>query len=861
MEPLWSKEQTAVLQQFESSMQGLRSAEAEARLARYGANKLQEEKRKGIVQVFLEQFQDLLVIILLAAALISAFTGGVEGAVVILAVVVLNAVLGTMQHVKAQQSLDSLQAMSAPLARLMRDGRKQELPAAEIVPGDILLLEAGDVTAADGRILENYSLQVNESALTGEAEAVNKTDRVLPAESLSLGDRRNMVYSGSLVTYGRAAVLVTATGMQTEMGNIAHLLESAQKKLTPLQARLNDFSKKLSIAVLAVCAVVFLLGLWRNMTMTDALMFSVALAVAAIPEALGSIVTIGLAIGTQKMAKEHAIIKDLRAVESLGSVSVICSDKTGTLTKNQMTVQEVYIPGRVWDAASAVRKEDAFAYLVECSVLCNDGAVHGDGMLGDPTETALLAFCQKLGWDVQHIRREYPRLQELPFDSERKLMSTLHQTEEGYRLCVKGAPDVLLSRCVMDDAQRQETVHQIEQFSAQGLRVLAFAEKEFAENRPLRLADESALTFAGLMAMMDPPREETADAVLACRQAGIRPVMITGDHKTTAAAIAGQIGILQKEDRIVEGQELEHMSDAQLAEAVGEISVYARVSPEHKIRIVRAWQQKGAIVAMTGDGVNDAPALKQADIGVAMGITGTGVSKDAAAMILTDDNFATIVKAVANGRSVYRNIKNAIHFLLSGNLAAILVVLYTSLFGLPLPFSAVQLLFINLVTDSLPALAINMEQPATDLLKQPPRDPAESILTGAFVRQLIIEAVMIAVVTLIGFYAGLRESAALACTMAFAVLCLARLFHGFNCRGAQAVMHLPANRYSIGAFIVGAALLGGVLSVPALYGVFDISSELTAASFGMILVLAVVPTALIQLYRMTNAYTKQHPAS
>ncbi len=861
MEQIWRKSKAELLTQLDSSIDGLSSEHAQERLHQYGENKLQEAKRKGVVQVFLEQFQDLLVLILLIAAVISALTDGIEGAVVILLVLLLNAALGTLQHFKAQKSLDSLQSLSAPMARVLRDGRKVEIAASEIVPGDILLLEAGDVVAADGRILECHSLQINESALTGEAEAVHKTDDVLDRRELSLGDRLNLVYSGSLVNYGRGVVLVTATGMHTEVGKIAHLMEATQEKQTPLERSLNQFSKKLSIAVLMVCAVIFLLGLWRDMPVSESLMFAVALAVAAIPEALGSIVTIGLAIGTQKMAKEHAIIKDLRAVESLGSVSVICSDKTGTLTQNNMTVQQVYLPGKVWNADTADRNETAFAQLVECSVLCNDGVYHGDTPIGDPTETALLAFCRKLGWEVQNVRTAFPRLREIPFDSDRKLMSTLHKSEQGYQLYVKGAPDVLLERCNIEDATKQAVYAQIEAFSAQGLRVLAFAGKAMPEDRALTLEDEQALHFMGLMAMMDPPRPETAGAVADCRRAGIRPIMITGDHKVTAAAIAKQIGILQDGDRIVEGVELEHISEDALRNEVQQISVYARVSPEHKIRIVRAWQQNGAIAAMTGDGVNDAPALKQADIGIAMGITGTGVSKDAASMILTDDNFATIIKAVSNGRTVYHNITNAIHFLLSGNLAAILVVICTSLLGLPLPFTAVQLLFINLLTDSLPALAINMEPPAVQLLDRKPRDPDETILTKDFVGQLAAQGTMIAVVTLIGYTIGLSVDAALACTMAFAVLCLARLFHGFNCRGDAALLHLPVNYYSIGAFLLGALLLWGVLLYAPLYSIFDISRAITIEDIGIIVLLAALPTVAIQLYRIVKARKKRHLAS
>lgn len=862
MDKQWKLSQEELLQQMNSSMNGLTAEEAKKRLEQYGYNKLQEGKRKGVLQVFAEQFADLLVVILIIAAIISALTGGVEGTIVILAVLILNAILGTVQHFKAQKSLDSLKAMAAPNARVIRDGQKMEVPAAELVPGDILLLEAGDVTAADGRVLQNFSLQVSESALTGESENVNKIDTPIDQDELPLGDRLNMVYSSSLVSYGRAVVLVTGTGMQTEIGKIADLMESAQEKATPLQRSLDDFSKKLSIIIMVICAIVFGLGVWRNMGLAESLMFAVALAVAAIPEALSSIVTIGLAIGTQKMAKENAIIKNLRAVEGLGCVSVICSDKTGTLTQNRMTVKKAYANGKVWEPEEAKGNEKAVNGLVAESVLCNDGAINGVTAVGDPTETALLSFCRTIGGDENKVREEFPRLQEIPFDSDRKLMSTLHFRNERYEMLIKGAPDVLLARCTsveqngevlpLTDEIRSAIVDQNRDFSSQGLRVLAFAKKVLSENRPLTLEDENDLTFTGLIAMMDPPRVESAPAVADCRRAGIRPVMITGDHKITASAIAREIGILQDGDRAVEGSELEKMTDEELRNEVEHISVYARVSPEHKIRIVRAWQDRGHVAAMTGDGVNDAPALKQADIGIAMGITGTEVSKDAASMILTDDNFATIVKAVANGRNVYTNIKNSIQFLLSGNLAGILVVMITSLFGLPLPFTAVQLLFINLLTDSLPALAVNMEKPTGDLLNQKPRSPKEGILTKDFLQTLGIQGALIAVATMVAFYLGMQINNGMACTMAFATLCMARLFHGFNCRGSRSIFRLPSNPYSVGAFFVGTLLLMLVLFVPALHGLFDIDNALTLTNIGQIVGLAFAPTLLIQLSRIVR---------
>ncbi len=862
MDKQWKLSQEELLQELNSSMNGLTAEEAKKRLEQYGYNKLQEGKRKGVLQVFAEQFADLLVIILIIAAIISALTGGLEGTIVILAVLILNAILGTVQHFKAQKSLDSLKAMAAPNARVIRDGQKMEVPAAELVPGDILLLEAGDVTAADGRVLQNFSLQVSESALTGESENVNKIDTPIDQDELPLGDRLNMVYSSSLVSYGRAVVLVTGTGMQTEIGKIADLMESAQEKATPLQRSLDDFSKKLSIIIMVICAIVFGLGVWRNMGLAESLMFAVALAVAAIPEALSSIVTIGLAIGTQKMAKENAIIKNLRAVEGLGCVSVICSDKTGTLTQNRMTVKKAYANGKVWEPEEAKGNDKAVNGLVAESVLCNDGAINGETAVGDPTETALLSFCRTIGGDENKVREEFPRLQEIPFDSDRKLMSTLHFRNNRYEMLIKGAPDVLLARCTsveqngevlpLTDEIRSAIVDQNRDFSSQGLRVLAFAKKVLSENRPLTLEDETDLIFTGLIAMMDPPRVESAPAVADCRRAGIRPVMITGDHKITASAIAREIGILQDGDRAVEGSELEKMTDEELRNEVEHISVYARVSPEHKIRIVRAWQDRGHVAAMTGDGVNDAPALKQADIGIAMGITGTEVSKDAASMILTDDNFATIVKAVANGRNVYTNIKNSIQFLLSGNLAGILVVMITSLFGLPLPFTAVQLLFINLLTDSLPALAVNMEKPTGDLLNQKPRSPKEGILTKDFLQTLGIQGALIAVATMAAFYLGMQINNGMACTMAFATLCLARLFHGFNCRGSRSIFRLPSNPYSVGAFFAGTLLLMLVLFVPALHGLFDIDNALTLTNIGQIVGLAFAPTFLIQLSRIVR---------
>lgn len=865
MKEWYQKTSEEALTELQATREGLTEEKARALLAEKGENALQEGKKKKVWQVFLEQFCDLLVIILIAAAVISMFSGNLESTIVIIAVIIMNAVLGTVQHQKAEKSLDSLKSMSAPTAKVMRGGRKTEIPSREVVPGDILLLEAGDLVVADGRILNNYSLQVNESSLTGESTNVDKTEGVLEGE-MPLADRTNMVYSGSLVTYGRAVAVVTDTGMGTEIGRIAGLMNATQEKRTPLQVSLDNFSKKLAVVIMIISALVFILGLYRQMPVLDSLMFAVALAVAAIPEALSSIVTIVQAMGTQKMARENAIIKQLKAVESLGCVSVICSDKTGTLTQNKMTVQQIYIDGKVLKPEELDLKQQLHRYLLYNAILTNDSSLVDGKGIGDPTEYALLEMARRANAQDEVLREVMPRVEEIPFDSDRKLMSTKYLLHGQPTVLTKGALDVLLPRCTkirdseeirpMAEADREQILHQNLMFSENGLRVLAFGYKEVEHSDELSLESENDYIFLGLISMIDPPREESRLAVADAKRAGIRPVMITGDHKITATAIAKQIGIFEEGDLAVTGTELDAMTDAQLDEKIAQISVYARVSPENKIRIVDAWQRRGNIVSMTGDGVNDAPALKKADIGVAMGITGTEVSKDAASMILADDNFATIIKAVANGRNVYRNIKNAIQFLLSGNMAAILAVLYTSLLALPVPFAPVHLLFINLLTDSLPALAIGMEPPEKDLLSQKPRDPKEGILSGKFMLRLLLQGGLISVCVIAAFYIGLNtQGAAVASTMAFATLTLARLFHGFNCRSEHSIFRLgfKGNWYSLGAFAAGALLLACVIFLPFLHGLFEVA-DLTGAQMGLVLLLAVIPTAVIQLVK----FVKEH---
>lgn len=867
MQEWYKKKKEDVLRSLGTKTSGLTSARAGENLEKYGKNALQETKQKSIIEVFLNQFADLMVIILIAAALISAFTGEAESTIVIIAVLIINAILGTVQHVKAEKSLASLKSLSSPMAKVIRDGEKTEIDSIYVVPGDVIILEAGDMIVADARIIENYSLQVNESSLTGESTNVDKKDTDIE-EELPLADRVNMVYSGSLVTYGRAVAVVTETGMNTEIGKIASLMNQTKEHKTPLQVSLDQFSKRLAIGIMIICLIVFALSMYRQMGLMNSLLFAVALAVAAIPEALSSIVTIVQAMGTQKMAREQAIIKDLAAVESLGCVSVICSDKTGTLTQNKMTVQDIYVGDEILKASELDLKCQLHRYLLYNAALTNDASLVDGKGIGDPTEYALLEMYNNIeGLDQNStlrltdnsLRKMVERIEEVPFDSDRKLMSTKHILHGVSTIFTKGALDVLLPRCInirlkdeirpMTDTDRAKIADVNRSFSEQGLRVLAFAYKESDES--LSTETEYGYTFIGLISEMDPPRTESIQAVADAKNAGIRTVMITGDHKITATAIAKKIGIFEEGDIAVTGQELDAMSDEQLDEKIEKISVYARVSPENKIRIVDAWQRKGRIVSMTGDGVNDAPALKKADIGVAMGITGTEVSKDAASMILADDNFATIIKAVANGRTVFANIKNAVLYLISGNFSAIIAVIFTSLMALPVPFQAVQLLFINLVTDSLPALAIGVEPGEYDVLKKKPRDPKQGIMDASFIKRVLLQGGLISVCVIIAYMIGLQNGAAIASTMAFSTLTLARLMHGFNCRGEHSLarMGFRRNKASVGAFFVGFALILCVLFIPITMRMFSVSA-LSTPMYGFIALLAFIPTAVIQIVRM-----------
>ncbi|MEE0965827.1 MAG: cation-translocating P-type ATPase [Bacilli bacterium] len=849
----YQKDYEKVLEELETSIDGLSNDEVIIRQEKYGLNKLEEQENESALNIFISQFKDLLVIILIVAAIISGISGQLESTIVIVAVIIVNAILGTIQTLKAQKSLDSLKKLSIPKVKVIRNSQLYEIDSTQLTIGDIVVLDAGDIVSGDGRIIQCSSLQINESALTGEVDSVDKITNAIQSDVV-VGDRKNMAFSSSLVTNGTGRYVVTAIGMDTEIGKIATMLNEAKERKTPLQKSLDDFSGQLSIGIMIISAIVFVLNLFlAKLTIIDSLMIAVALAVAAIPEALSSIVTIVLSMSTQKMVQENAIIKNLNSVESLGCVSVICSDKTGTLTQNKMTPQTIYIYDQVLNINDLNSHNHDHQVLLKSCLLCNNAVVNDEQRIGDPTELALIDLVHEHTKNDERFKNTAVRVSELPFDSDRKLM-TISSLNHIY---TKGAPDVILQRCntilingkkVTITKEHIETVKQKnEEYANNGLRVLGFAYKDYSGTQ-ISLEDENHLTFIGLVSLMDPPRAESQDAVEKCKIAGIKPIMITGDHVVTARSIAKKIGIFEEGDLCLEGSALAAMSEEELDKKLPHISVYARVAPEHKIRIVKAWQKRGDIVAMTGDGVNDAPALKQSDIGVAMGITGTEVSKDAANMILTDDNFSTIVKAVITGRNVYRNIKNSIRYLLSGNFAGILCVLSCSILMLPTPFYPVHLLFMNLITDSLPAIAIGMEASRNDVLKEKPRSSNDSILNKPAFIQIGFEGIVIAISTMIAFMIGLKVNTLNASTMAFATICLARLLHGFNCRGEQKIYKLGffSNKSSIWAFVIGFTLLHIILFVPFMHELFMIE-PLSLQQLLTIYLLSLLPTFIIQL--------------
>lgn len=843
-----------VLTEFDASRNGLTSIQVDDRQKQYGLNEMDQQEKESPLQIFLSQFKDLLVIVLIVAGLISMATGEIVSSIVIFIVITINAILGTVQTLKARKSLESLSKLSMPHVKVIRDGQLHQIVSNELTIGDLVYVEAGDVIEGDGRLIECANLQVNESALTGESLPQEKQLEVIEGE-VGIADQTNMVFSSGLITNGTGKYIVTKIGMNTEIGKIATMLENAKERKTPLQLTLEDFSKKLTISICIICAIILAMNvIVAHEDIWDALLIAVALAVAAIPEALNSIVTIVLSISTQKMVKEHAIIKQLNAVESLGCVSVICSDKTGTLTQNKMKVMELFLNNEVIKPEMLDVKDHSHDVLLKSCLLCNNAVSNGSTQIGDPTEIALLDLFDRYGEKDVDYRVEAIRIKELPFDSTRKMMSINSENH----LYTKGAVDVILDRCnqiLIHDKKRPITDEDIklikdqnETFAKEGLRVLGFAYKTM-KPKELSLEDENDLTFVGMVAQMDPPRLESKDAVTKCKMAGIKPIMITGDHIITATSIAKEIGIFEDGDICLEGKELETMSDAALDEILPKVSVYARVAPEHKIRIVEAWQKRNEIVAMTGDGVNDAPALKQSDIGVAMGITGTEVSKDAASMILTDDNFSTIVKAVITGRNVYANIKNSITYLLSGNFSAILAVVFTSLTLLPTPFMAVHLLFINLITDSLPAIAIGMEKGKDDVLKQKPRKRDDSILNARTMIKIGYEGLIIFIGVMAAYFIGLQTSDLMASTMAFSTLCLSRLLHGFSSRGNAPFWKLGKNESSIYAFLTGAVLLILILFIPNMHGLFSIG-PITLTQFFIVVGLSFATFVVVQITKV-----------
>lgn len=863
----WQMETKEAARRLETDeKQGLTSQMAAERLAQKGRNELAEtDGKKSLFWRFLAQFDDFMILLLLGAAVVSVVISRLSGendvldAVMILGIVVLNAALGLFQESKAEKTLEALKKMAAPHARVIRDGIVREISAAEVVPGDLLLLETGDAVCADGRVVESRSLKTEESALTGEALPVEKTSVGGLPEETATGDRKNMVLAGGYVVYGKGKVLVTATGMDTEMGRIAAMLSHTSDSMTPLQKKLEQTGKQLGIGALAICALIFCMGILQEKPPFSMFMTAVSLAVAAIPEGLPAIVTIVLAMGTSRMSEKHTIVRRLSAVETLGGAQVICSDKTGTLTQNRMQVT-------TWTDYShrEPKNEDLRETVANLFALCNDCNVSDGNLQGEPTEKALGEYAQSMGIDFAALRRDMPRVGEIPFSSARKRMTTLHKTEDGWISVTKGAPDILLGKCafcmegsgqVPFDSRRKSMARMVNgEMAAQALRVVAVAFRQWSEKPPLtEEALERNLVFAGMAGMVDPPRPEVKEAVHLCRQAGIRPVMITGDHVLTAEAIGRELGIYQKGDCAVTGAELDKMSDKELETAAETCTVFARVAPEHKVRIVQAFQKRGNVVAMTGDGVNDAPALKTADIGCAMGKSGTEVAKGASDLILTDDNFATIVEAVREGRGIYDNIRKAVHFLLSSNIGEILTIFVAMLLGWAAPLLPIQLLWVNLVTDSLPAIALGMEPAEENIMERPPRKNTGSLFGDGLGGRILLEGVMIGVLALLAFgighvYFDQENGYAVGRTMAFAVLSLSQLVHAFNMRGEGSLGKLPfcSNKWLLMAFVVGATLQCVVIMMPPLAGVFQVV-PLNGEQWLLTAALALAPLPLVEL--------------
>ena len=879
----FTMDETAVFEQVQSSEKGLTTTEAEKRIAEYGPNQLDEGKSKSLLMKFVEQFKDFMIIVLLAAAVISGVFGDITDSIIILVVVVLNAVLGVFQEAKAEEAINALREMSSPEARVKRDGTVVSLKSDQLVLGDVVLLEAGDIVPADLRLIEVASLQIEESGLTGESVPVNKELTILEDAKAGIGDRTNMAFMNSNVTYGRGEGIIVGTGMNTEVGEIAQMLASTDETMTPLQTNLNRLGKYLTVAILVIAIIMFVVGLLNGRGWLDMLLTSISLAVAAIPEGLPAIVTIILALGTQKMAKRKALVRKLPAVETLGSTDIICSDKTGTLTMNKMTVEKLFINGNLQNSDSSI---DVDSPVLRSMIYANDTQISGDNtLIGDPTETALIQFALDKKINVSEMLAKEPRVAEIPFDSERKLMSTVNkQSDNQFLIAVKGAPDELLKRCTryikngkvetLDETTKKEILETNHELATQALRVLSTAYK-IVDTKPNDVTTENLeqdLIFSGLIGMIDPEREEAKDAVLVARQAGIRSVMITGDHRDTAEAIAKRLGILEETQTggVITGAELDEISDEDFATRVKEFSVYARVSPQHKVRIVKAWQKAGKIVAMTGDGVNDAPALKTADIGIGMGITGTEVSKGASDMVLADDNFSTIVVAVEEGRKVFSNIQKSIQYLLSANLGEVLTLFIATLLGWSI-LAPVHILWINLVTDTFPAIALGLEPAEADSMKQPPRGKKATFFSNGVLGSIIYQGIIEGGITLFVYWWATNNPVHIgnnelihsdALTMAFITLGMLQLFHAFNVKSVEKSLFTVGffkNKMFNLSILVSGTLLAVVVLVPGLNDAFRVSHLdiqqwliVLGASFSIIPIVEIIKFGIRTFHKNTT---------
>ncbi|NLI61048.1 MAG: calcium-translocating P-type ATPase, SERCA-type [Clostridiales bacterium] len=864
-----TKSQEEIENLLETSIEkGLTEEIVAKRLEEHGTNELDHQEGRSLWAMIVDQFKDFMVIILIVAALISGLLGEATDAIIILVIVLLNAFLGVIQENKAEESLAALKKMAAPHAKVRRNGRPGLIDASKLVPGDVVILETGDFVPADMRLIETSNLKIEEAALTGESVPVEKDHGLLEEDDIPLGDRINMAYSSSIVTYGRGIGIVVETGMSTQMGRIARMIQSEEGMKTPLQKRMESLGKLLALAALGICALIFIVGVLYGKDIFTMFFTSVSLAVAAIPEGLPAIVTIVLALGVQRMAKRNAIIRKLPAVETLGSATVICSDKTGTLTQNKMTVKQLYYNHEFKDASSGSHKvDDHLQLLMTTSILCNDTQIKDDSQgpktIGDPTETALVDLGLNYGMDKRSMDNDFKRVYEIPFDSERKLMSTVHRVNSGFRVFTKGATDELLDRCngiLLNGKVEELTQEHIEDIkkanetmASKALRVLSMAYKDIDEI-PSKESEgelENNLIFVGILGMIDPPREEAKEAVKLCKRAGIKPVMITGDHKITAVAIAKELGILEEGDEAVTGVEIEAMGDEELKERIRHISVYARVAPEHKVRIVKGWQKWGQIVAMTGDGVNDAPALKRADIGAAMGIVGTDVAKEAADMVLTDDNFSTVVAAVEEGRIIFSNILKSIQFLLSCNVGEIMLLFIATMLNWEAPLLPIHILWVNLVTDSLPALALGVDPAEKGIMDQRPRDPSRGIFDRALIAKILYQGVMVGLLALIAFVIGNRIDVTTGRTMSFAVLALSQLSHVFNVRSntkSAFQVGFFTNKKLLGAVAFSALLQISVITLPSLSDIFKVKA-LGGQQWLIVAALSIAPLLIVEVIK------------